>query len=119
MPLASASRSQYKPINISLARIQLGPLGLSRLSRDSLVQVKIPELSNIPWRFVTRTFSNLNKAFLEFSGLLAEVLKSETHDWQAAASSSELICLTFSGLSHFVATRTVGKDELTSAAANG
>lgn len=52
------------------------------------------------------------------SGLLADVLKFAIHDLQAAARPSVSICLAFSGLSHFVATSTVGRDEFTRAAEN-
>lgn len=63
-----------------------------------------------------KAFSKVDSDMRALSGLLAEVLKSAMHDLQAAARASVSICLVLSGLSHFVATSTVGRDEVTNAA---
>lgn len=62
-------------------------------------------------------FSRNDNGMRALSGLLDAVLKLPMHDLHAAARPSVSICLALSGLSHLVATRIVGNDDFTRAAA--
>jgi hypothetical protein len=71
---------------------------------------------DLPCRLATIAFNKVDNDILAVSGLLDEVLKLAIHDSQAVATASVSICLELSGLSHLVATRTVGSADLTNAA---
>lgn len=70
---------------------------------------------DLPSRSVDRARIKAESASRALSGLLAEVPNVARQLEQAAATLSISTCLSVSELSHLVATRTVGRDEFTSA----